>query len=222
MAAKGRDAGGDRSPRPLITRRSLVAGAAGALALCGLGALGFAPANAQVRPPGGQDGCHVLSACVHCGLCIEACPERVVAPAHVEDGVAGMRTPVMDFSRGFCNFCKDANDSHPLCVASCPTGALRLPAGATARQTLIGLARITEEDCLAFNSISCKFCVEACPYDALELDEHKEPRVVEDRCNGCGACEAACVSLRHGFDKSGSGRRAVHVDPLEEGQEAQR
>ncbi|MFR1167333.1 MAG: 4Fe-4S binding protein [Adlercreutzia equolifaciens] len=39
------------------------------------------------------------------------------------------------------------------------------------------------------------------------------PYVVEDKCNGCGACQAACLSLSSGSIKSSE--RAIVVRPVE-------
>ena len=198
-----------------MTRRDLCLGVGGAVALLALGGVRFAEASPVVRPPGGQDEDRVLAACIHCEKCYEICPHHVIAPAHVEDGVAGMRTPTMDFSRDWCTFCDEENDGHPLCVQVCPTRALELGEGARAKDTLIGLARIDEQSCLAFRATRCRICVDACPYDALELDEDDQPLVIEDLCNGCGACQSVCVSLKAGSMGSDVKRRAIHVDPRE-------
>ncbi|MBM6999030.1 4Fe-4S dicluster domain-containing protein [bacterium] len=222
------DAAPDRAAsagrRPLIARRDLAWGVGGALALGALGAIGLArPAAAQVRPPGGQDGRRVLSACVHCGLCVEACPQHVIAPARVEDGLTGMRTPVMDFSEGHCAFCaedEDADERFPLCARACPSGALRVTDFARPREVRVGLARITERDCLAFRGITCHYCLDACPFDAIEMDEGDRPHVREERCNGCGACEEVCVSLKNGASRAGQARRAVYVAPLDDAAQA--
>ncbi|MBS5450712.1 MAG: 4Fe-4S dicluster domain-containing protein [Coriobacteriia bacterium] len=198
--------------RPLITRRDLCWGVGGAVALLALGGAKVAGAKPVVRPPGGQDEERVLSACIRCEKCYEICPHRVIAPAHIEDGLVGMRSPVMDFDRDYCTFCDEENGGRPLCVQVCPTGALKLDDGATARNTFIGLARITEEQCLAFRATRCRICVDACPYEALELDENAQPYVIEDRCNGCGACESVCISHKSGASRSGFERRAIYVD----------
>ena len=206
-------------PRSAVSRRSLLIGAGGTAALLGLGALRYAGHNPLVRPPGGQDESHLVSACVRCERCYEACPRRVIVPAHVEDGLLGMRTPALDFGSGWCDFCAEGNGGVPLCVEVCPTEALALPEGATAEGTVLGLAVIDEQQCLAFRNTSCKFCYDACPYDAIELStENKNPwpRVVEDRCNGCGACESVCVSLESGSIASGATERAIVVRPLSE------
>ena len=209
-----------RAKEPMgVSRRSLLIGAGGTAALLGLGALRYAGHNPLVRPPGGQDESHLVSACVRCERCYEACPRRVVVPAHIEDGLLGMRTPALDFGSGWCDFCAEGNGGVPLCVEVCPTEALRLPEGATAEGTVLGLAVIDEQQCLAFRNTSCKFCYDACPYDAIELStENKNPwpRVVEDRCNGCGACESVCVSLESGSIASGATERAIVVRPLSE------
>jgi len=41
--------------------------------------------------------------------------------------------------------------------------------------------------CLGFGS-----CVEACPFDAMIMQENGLPYVFEDKCTGCGNCVAAC------------------------------
>ncbi len=78
----------------------------------------------------------------------------------------------------------------------------------------MGLAVIDEFQCLAFRETGCKYCYEACPYEAIELKDGR-PYVISDKCNGCGACESVCVSLKAGSIASGATERAVVVKPLE-------
>jgi heterodisulfide reductase subunit A len=41
--------------------------------------------------------------------------------------------------------------------------------------------------------VKCKVCIDACPYDARELDEEEDiVKVNEASCQGCGACVVAC------------------------------
>ena len=47
------------------------------------------------------------------------------------------------------------------------------------------------------------------------LDDAGRPHVVSDVCNGCGACECACVSLQSGALVEGATARAITVVPLE-------
>ena len=99
-----------------------------------------------------------------------------------------------------------------------PTEALQLPADATAETTLLGVAVIDESQCLAFRDTGCRYCYDACPYEAIELTgESSNPRVavLPEKCNGCGACESVCVSLKAGSIASGATARAIVVKPIE-------
>lgn len=198
-----------------MSRRTLCLGIGGAAAALGLGVLTFVPSTPVVRPPGGQDEDLMYAACIRCEKCYEVCPHHVIKPAHLEDGIIGMRMPQMDFDAAYCNFCVEENDSVPLCVQACPTEALRLPEGTTAEETVIGIAEINTDWCLAYHLIGCRFCYDACPYDAIELDDINRPVVIGDKCNGCGACEAVCVSLKEGSISIGANARAIVVKPIE-------
>lgn len=199
-----------------MSRRTFALGAGGACALVALGGLKLVPAEAQVRPPGGQDEDRLISACIRCERCVEACPRGALKPAHLEDGILGVRTPVADFNAGWCDFCEEENAGVPLCVKCCPTEALSLPADAQPETTIIGKAEIIQDWCLAWTKLNgCRFCVDACPYEAMELDENKHPVVIADKCNGCGACQSVCVSQQEGSYIEGATSRAIVVRPQE-------
>ena len=201
-----------------MSRRTFALGVGGAGVLLAMGGLKLVPAEAQVRPPGGQDENRLVASCIRCERCVEACPRGALRPAHIEDGIVSVRTPTTNFNDGWCDFCADENDGVPLCVAACPTEALALPAGATAENTLLGLAVIDEAQCLAFRDTGCRYCYDACPYEAIELTgEGANPHVsvLADKCNGCGACESVCVSLKAGSIVSGAQERAIVVKPIE-------
>lgn len=201
-----------------VSRRSLLVGAGGAVALLGLGALRYAGQNPVCRPPGGQHENRLVAACIRCEKCYEACPRKVIVPARIEDGIVGMRSPELNFSDNYCDFCTEENGGEPLCVKVCPTEALRLNAGATAKNTIIGLAVIDEAQCLAYRDTGCRYCYDACSYEALGLTQDaksQRPFVIADRCNGCGACESVCVSLKAGSIVAGATERAIVVKPLE-------
>lgn len=207
---------GEREERSSgISRRDLCVGVGCAAAMLALGGVRYLPSTALVRPPGGQDESLLASACVRCQKCYEICPHHVIVPSRIEDGVMQMRTPTMDFSENWCDFCAEHNEGNPLCAKTCPTGALSLPAGSTAEKTIIGKAVIKKEWCLAYKLIGCKFCYDACPYGAMELDENGRPYVIEEKCNGCGACESACVSLSNGSISDGATSRAIIVKAVE-------
>lgn len=81
-----------------LTRRTLCIGVGATVAMAGLGALRYVGSEPLVRPPGGQDEENLVSRCVHCYRCIEACPEKVIVAASLDAGVLNMRTPRMEFS----------------------------------------------------------------------------------------------------------------------------
>ncbi|MDO5042331.1 MAG: 4Fe-4S dicluster domain-containing protein [Slackia sp.] len=198
-----------------MSRREFSVGLGGACALLAVGGgIRVAPAQACVRPPGGQDENRLISSCIRCERCIGICPNGALAPAHLEDGVLGVRMPVANFDAGWCDWCADANGGVPLCVETCPTQALQLAEGATPENVIMGKAVIIEDWCLAYSKYNgCRFCYDACPYEAITLDEYERPVVDLDLCNGCGACQAACVSMEEGSIAEGATTRAIVVVP---------
>ena len=183
---------------PIISRRSLCFGIGGCIALAAVGSLRFAPSEALVRPPGGQDENRLIASCIHCERCVEACPRGVITLSHVEDGIVGMRTPTMNFYSDYCNFCSEENDGVPLCSSNCPTQALEIPSSIRAESLAIGKAVLSTQWCLAYHDTGCHTCYDCCPYEAIGLDGESRPYVIEEACSGCGACEAACVSFING------------------------
>lgn len=219
----------DRGKRS-ISRRSLAIGVGSTAALLVLGGLRYAGHNPLKRPPGGQDEAALVSACIRCQRCYEACPQHVIIPARIEDGLLGMRTPELDFSSNtpgeldslrYCDFCTAANGGTPRCVEVCPTQALFLQEGATAENTVLGIAQIDTNQCMAYRDTGCRFCYDACARArgdkaAIYLNNTStSPRPVVDAslCNGCGACESVCVSLQNGSIAAGAKQRAIVVVP---------
>ena len=217
------DAPDPKKKQPMgLTRRSLVIGACSTVALLGLGSLRYVGHTPITRPPGGQGESHLISACIRCEKCYEACPRKIIQPAHIEDGLLGMRTPTLCFDEDYCDFCTSENGGVPLCAASCPTNALELPEGGLAEDVVrIGYAVIDERQCLAYRDTGCHYCVDACPYQAITYlnnaakEKALRPVVNTDLCNGCGACESVCVSLKAGSIVSGATERAIVVRPLD-------
>ena len=198
-----------------MSRRSFTLGTGGAVVLLALGGLKAVPAQAVVRPPGGQDEDHLISACIRCERCVEACPNHALTPSHLENGILGVRTPTVQYDKGWCDFCAESNDSKPQCVAACPTAALRLDDLVTAKTIRTGIAAITKDWCLSYAKYNgCRFCYDACPYEAITLDDYKRPVIVEDKCTGCGACQNACVSMKEGSISEGATHRAIIVTPI--------
>lgn len=71
-----------------LTRRTLCIGVGATVAMAGLGALRYVGSEPLVRPPGGQDEENLVSRCMHCYRCIEACPEKVIVAASLGCGRA--------------------------------------------------------------------------------------------------------------------------------------
>ncbi len=221
--AQGKDSAKKKGKRESagISRRSMCIGAGSTAALLVLGGLRYAGHNPVCRPPGGQDEAKLVSACIRCEKCYQACPRRVIVPAHIEDGLLGMRSPMLNFDNDYCDFCAEENGGHPLCAATCPTKALTLPEGANAHNAVIGVAEIDRQQCLAYRDTGCRYCYDACVkagYNAIELDNtggdySARPHVVADKCVGCGACESVCVSQTAGSYVAGSTERAIVVKP---------
>ena len=189
--AKNPDEARDRLPgastanrrAPLgMQRRDLCAAAAGTAALFLLGAAGRASsAQRPVRPPGGQNEAEFLARCIRCDRCRSICPTSAIGVGTIAGGLVQMRTPVMVFLSGDCDFCRK-------CVEVCPTGALQDFDPDTAK---IGTAELTDS-CIALRTGGCTKCYEMCPYDAISLSDTMAPVIDAGRCNGCGTCVKVC------------------------------
>jgi len=199
-----------------LTRRTLCLGVGGAAVMLGLGGIKIVNTQPIIRPPGGQNEDRLISACIRCMRCYEICPRNVIVPAHLEDGILNIMSPTLNFDKDYCNYCIDENNGAPLCVTACPTTALSLPEGTDELNTIIGVAELNQNLCLAYRLIGCRFCYDACPYKAMGLDEYNRPYVINDICNGCGACESVCVSLQNASITVGATERAIIVRALDE------
>lgn len=203
-----------------IARRDLILGAGGVAVALGLGAVTKVfGGDAILRPPGGQDEDRLLSLCIRCQKCTEACPRRAIIPVGMESGFLSMRTPTMDYHVGDCDFCAKENDEVPLCVAACPTGALNLTELATRGNTVIGEPLLIKDWCLAYRLTHCRDCYDACQLEAIKLDDAKRPHILWDTCNGCGECEHACRSMTAGTPVPGATHRAITIVPVGQGGE---
>ncbi|MDR3315481.1 MAG: 4Fe-4S dicluster domain-containing protein [Coriobacteriales bacterium] len=204
------------SKRGILSRRSFCIGLGGTAVLIGFGGFKFITVDPIIRPPGGQNEGKVIASCIHCEKCYEICPRNIIAPGHIEDGVLNIRTPTFNFKYDYCDWCEKENDGVPLCATICPTDALYLPAGAGIFSAALGKAELNPDWCLAYKMMGCASCYRACPYEAMELDEYGRPYVLEDVCIGCGACQAACISLSSGSISEGANERAIIVRALDD------
>lgn len=190
----------------VITRRGFL-GLVATTAVClgGGGVACAADADTELlRPPGGQDTAQFNALCLRCDRCRSICPTGVIDIATVEDGFLLARTPILNFHRGYCDFCG-------LCQEVCPTGAL---GGFDPESDKIGVAQIRSDRCVAYSG-GCEECVEACPYEAIYVDDKGYPQVEPELCNGCGTCEDICPALVY-LDFVGGTRRGIKVVTMSE------
>lgn len=163
-------------------------------------------ATACVRPPGALPEGEFLAACIRCGRCADACPNRCIV-AFTNDTAAehslvpGRRqvgTPVLFPRRQACMLCNGARGENLLCTEACPSGALQLTAKSPAAilaGVQMGTAEVDTNICYSFNGASCGVCVRACPFEgnALRAGLWEKPLVDPEVCVGCGLCERSCV-----------------------------
>lgn len=133
------------------------------------------PQPEGVRPPWSR-AASVAAACTSCGACVPACPQHIIA----QD--AGGR-PILSFAESECSFCG-------ACAEACPEPVFDRLLPAFEHVAAVGA------DCFAGRGIVCQSCGDACPESAIRfrprLGGPALPEIAADRCNGCGACIAAC------------------------------
>ena len=190
------------SPVDLPRRGLLTALAAGAVTAPVIRTL---PAAAKqndylIRPPGAVAEEEFLRRCIRCGECMKVCIGQALHPALLQAGAAALWTPLLVARLGYCEY------NCTLCGQVCPTGAIENLKLEKKKQTVIGLAVFNKDRCLPFaRGEECLVCEEHCPtpekaivFDQKEvltpqgMKNLKLPRVVQQRCIGCGICETRC------------------------------
>lgn len=190
-------------PRNVTRRAALgeVARGAGVVCLAGfsLAALVQTTSRADaraLRPPGALPEDEFLAACVHCGLCVEACPYDTLSLAEWGDEAA-VGTPFFTPRETPCYMCSDVP-----CARACPTGALDRDMPAIEDASMGVAVLVGHETCLNFMGLSCGICHRVCPIrnKAITMEDAEIngrrvqiPTVHSDECTGCGTCEKHCV-----------------------------
>lgn len=175
------------------------------VAVAGVGLLKSAPSAGHdnpwlIRPPGAREN-GLLDKCIRCGECMKVCPTSGLQPSLFTAGLEGLWTPVLIPRLGYCDYSCNS------CGQACPTGAIPPLSLADKRLAVIGAAYIDENRCIPWaDGIDCIVCEEMCPVPekAIILDtqtverpdgvvaEVHRPKVIRDRCIGCGICETKC------------------------------
>lgn len=158
-----------------VGRRRVLQGTAAVTGVAALFALGAAASaddaedlefsKRAVRPPGSVEESEFLARCLRCDRCRSVCHTSVIGMTDWSDGLVRMRTPVLDFRLGHCDFCG-------LCAEVCPTGAI-LPF--PKETTKVGLAVLTER-CIALRTAACRVCEEKCPLRRRDARRAQGPR----------------------------------------------
>lgn len=143
-----------------------------------------------VSPPGSKSIEHFKNNCTACHLCVSACPTQVLQPSYLEYGFLGMLQPTMNYEKSFCNF--DCN----ICTQICPTGAISILPLPEKKLKQIGKVNFIQDNCIVYTeNTDCGACSEHCPTKAVFMVPYKNlmaPKLNQDICIGCGACEHAC------------------------------
>ncbi len=179
-------------------------GATATLILTRTDAFARRSSQALIRPPGarvrlsitGLDETEFLSRCIRCGLCWKVCPTNGLQPVGLEAGFEGFWTPILIPRMGYCDYGCTA------CGEICPTGAIERLSLEEKRKRQIGIAYIDQKRCIPYSLHRlCTVCEEMCPVPdkAIILEERLIegaallfPKVVPERCIGCGICENKC------------------------------
>lgn len=148
-----------------------------------------------VSPPGSVSINNFTDNCTACHLCVAACPTHVLQPSFLEYGLLGIMQPRMDYIKGFCNY------DCVICSQVCPSGAI-LPIKQESKKLIqLGIAKFEKDNCIVYTQkTDCGACAEHCPTKAVRMVLDPEvnknaPKIDEEICVGCGACEYACPTI---------------------------
>ena len=167
------------------------------------------PDALPVRPPMSVPEDKFLELCISCGECYKVCPNNVLQPMGFDQGIEGLWTPKVEADWAGCD--PSCNN----CGQACPTGAIRALPLAEKKVARMGLAEADHSTCLPWaNEEACQLCVDECNaagYNAIEFERvHAKldaaglpiegsgfaaPKVIDDRCVGCGLCQSACYRI---------------------------
>ncbi|MFQ5639716.1 MAG: 4Fe-4S dicluster domain-containing protein [bacterium] len=139
-----------------------------------------------LRPPGALPEEVFLKACINCVICAEVCCRGAIKFITTNlEGKVKPHTPYIIAAETACDLCLE-------CTKVCPTGAL-MPV-AEIESVSMGVAILEENLCLPYiNQGGCGACYTVCPVNAVRLEKQRYPKVIADKCVGCGLCEEVCL-----------------------------
>jgi formate hydrogenlyase subunit 6/NADH:ubiquinone oxidoreductase subunit I len=128
---------------------------------------------------------------MRCGNCLRVCPSQIIERDVGQNNWANLFTPILSFDNDYCH------EDCIRCTEVCPSGAL-VPLSLKKKPDIrIGFPQVDMNVCLLGDDRECSVCKRLCPYDAIHYVFSEEeytlvPKIDPHKCNGCGACEAAC------------------------------
>jgi len=174
----------------IIARRTVLGIAAGAV-LAYVAKPVRAKTSHSIRPPGALDESQFAGVCTRCGNCLRVCPSGIIERDFGQNGIANLFTPILRFENDYCR------EDCIRCTEVCPSGALVRLSLKEKADIQIGLPKVNMDICLLGDDRECSVCKRWCPYDAIQYIFSEEeytliPKINQQKCTGCGACEAAC------------------------------
>jgi ferredoxin len=141
-----------------------------------------------LRPPGAIQENAFLEGCTRCDACIRACPHDAIVQAPARFRLAA-GTPMIDPARSPCRMCPDTP-----CITACEPSEGGRGAGVLRRDVPLrmGEARVDPTMCLAHQNSFCTVCAEQCPVEGAIQVVNGRPRIMQDKCTGCGVCQNVC------------------------------
>ncbi|MBR7139936.1 MAG: 4Fe-4S dicluster domain-containing protein [Lentisphaeria bacterium] len=203
-------------PEKLDRKRRLFLGGiaiAGVAAAVGKNMLKEPLGKLPCAPPGAGNVSDFNQKCTGCQLCIANCTGKVLTPAGLEYGIAGIGQPRLLPEKGFCDY--NCNK----CSSICPAGALTPLSLAEKKRWRVGKVTYFRERCVVVtDGEACGACAEHCPTGALDMVDYKDgltiPKVTPELCIGCGGCEFICpVRPLRAVEVSGVAQQSLIVDP---------
>lgn len=130
-----------------------------------------------ILPAGAENANRMANKCLNCNLCIENCPNKILAKA--DENFPAVH---IDYSKGkgFCKY-----NCHK-CSEVCPSGVIKKITLDEKQKTRIGMAMIQDDKCT-----KCGICTYECPAGAISKIDDKII-INGSKCIGCGKCAKAC------------------------------